>query len=53
MTIDEELISPFAYGSFSTGNLLSNSSAVLNEDTALEPDLCTHRDLKRDFYICV
>lgn len=31
----------------------SNSSIVLNKDTALNPDLCSKRKIERDFYNCV
>ena len=53
MTIDEELNSPVVYNQFMNDNFLSSSSAVLNEDTALYEDLCTHRNLERDFYVCI
>lgn len=50
MTIKEELESPAIHNQFMNDNFQANSSVVLNIDTALEEDYCTHRDLQNDFY---
>ena len=53
MTVEEELESPVVNNQFMNENFCSSSSAVLNEDTAMNENLCTHRKLERDFYVCV
>lgn len=53
MTVKEEIECPAVNNQFMNDNFCSNSSAVLNEDTALDPSLCTHRELEKDFYVCV
>lgn len=53
MTIEEEVEALIVKNQFMNDNFSSNSTAVLDEDTDLDDELCSHRTITADFYVCV
>lgn len=53
ITADEEIESCSVNNSFDNGNFFSNSSIILDKDTALNEEFSTKRKIEADDYDCV